>query len=84
MSNQSVSPLAAFTRAAASISKNHPRASQGCEQLLHEQNGSSAMEYMLMLSLVALGTSSLLGSAGLFFQNFFQTAISTVVHAWPS
>ena len=83
MSNQSMSQVSKLAQTAASISKNR-LGGRHVQQLLQEQTGSSAMEYMLMLSLVALGTSSLLGSAGLFFQNFFQTAIATVVHVWPS
>lgn len=52
--------------------------------LLEDQTGSGALEYGMMLALVALGTTSVLGGAANLFYGMFQHMISSVSVVWPS
>lgn len=52
--------------------------------LFHDEAGGSGMEYMLVLAMVALGATTILGSAASFFSNLVQTLVNTASAAWPA
>ena len=52
--------------------------------LIHQEAGSSSIEYGMVLAMVALGSAAILGGVTNLCASFVQYMVGTVSAAWPA